>query len=595
MFRRLFRSLVSLFLLAACALNIPAVAAEAPGPDSVFASSCPAAFRLQGRITYSGASFWTTPGTSKDKLRLKLGTVVDVTGISENRYTAEYEGQSGSVAEESVTLLGTPDASVPSALCASLSIADRLPLKEDVKRLSFTGELRAPAPVDSLSFFIWDERTLSLEKVYFAALKAPADTVDADFLSRQIALKPLKGGRKTLVIQGNSGGKGTVLFRQLFYLRAVPEEPAHITDRCVVSASARKAVLDDRLGSAWRPSGKDTSVTVTIPAGLDAALLTLEWLKIPDFFTVQLTGRDGNVLSETVYETGFYADSVPLSEDVASVRITPSGKRPALATLRVYPSAYAAHAVQSWRKLPAKVDLMLFTAHQDDELLFFGGMIPYYTAVGKTVAVTYLTECSRDRIREALDGLWTTGLRFHPVVMGWRDVDVGSMKVGMSVWKQATPDPQRDIVRLIRKYRPDVIATQDFNGEYGHVQHRLNAELTSKAAELAADPAYDPDFGLDPWEVKKVYSHLYEKNQILLDWNQPLEAETGFTSLMLATEALDKHRSQTHYFKMERQGVEYDNRLFGLVYSTVGEDVLKNDLFENVPEFREPYEVADEK
>ena len=39
--------------------------------------------------------------------------------------------------------------------------------------------------------------------------------------------------------------------------------------------------------------------------------------------------------------------------------------------------------------------------------------------------------------------------------------------------------------------------------------------------------------------------------------------------------------------------MEYDNRLFGLVYSTVGEDILKTDLFENVPDFREPYEVAD--
>ena len=154
-------------------------------------------------------------------------------------------------------------------------------------------------------------------------------------------------------------------------------------------------------------------------------------------------------------------------------------------------------------------------------------------------------------------------------------------------------DPRIRVVRLIREYKPKVIVTQDFNGEYGHVQHRLNAELSSKAAELAADPSYDPDFGQDPWEVKKVYSHLYGKNQLTLDWDQPLEAETGFTSLMLATEALDKHRSQTHYFKMERQGVEYDNRLFGLVYSTVGEDILKTDLFENVPDFREPYEVAD--
>ena len=589
--RRLLCSLLALFLL--LSLLLSASASEPAAPDAAFRSSCPSGFRLQGNVIYKGASFWVNPDNSKGGSRLKLGTVLTVTGVSGNRYTVEYEGRPGSVSTESLSLAGVPDDSVPAVLCDSLTISDRLPLKEDSSRLSFSGELRAPVPLDSISFFVWDEAQSALEKVYFTKLKSPVNALDADYLRLQFSLKPLKGGRKTLVIQGNADGQSMVLFRQLFYLRAAPEEPAHITDQCTFSAGAKKALSDEKMDSVWKPASRGESLTVSIPAGLDTALMTLEWKKRPDSFTAVLTGRDGSVLSETVYETGFYLDSIPLTENVASVKITPTGKGCALSTLRVYPSAYAAFAVQSWKKLPDKVDMMLFSAHQDDELLFFGGMIPYYSAAGKTVAVTYLTECSRDRIREALDGLWTTGLRFHPVVMGWRDVDVGSPKVGMSVWKQSTPDPQRDLVRLIRKYRPDVVVTQDFNGEYGHVQHRLNAELSSKAAELAADPSYDPDFGQDPWEVKKVYSHLYGKNQLTLDWDQPLEAETGFTSLMLATEALDKHRSQTHYFKMERQGVEYDNRLFGLVYSTVGEDILKTDLFENVPDFREPYEVAD--
>ena len=590
--RRLLCSLLVLFLLVTL---LPGVSAgETASAGLVFKSSCPSGFRLQGKITYQGASFWVMPDSPKNGFRLKLGTVVTVTGISGNRYTAEYEGQAGTVSTESVSLSGVRDDTVPAALCDTLALADRLPFKdEENNRLVFSGELRAPVSLDSLSIFIWDERQLGLEKVYFTKLKTPSDTVNADFIRLQISLKHLRGGRKTLVIQGNAEGKSMVLYRELFYLRAPQEEPAHVTKQCTISASAKKPLLDDKVDSAWKPAGRDTTITVAIPEGLDAALMTLEWKKLPDSFTAVLTGRDGNVLSETVYETGFYLDSIPLTEDVASVKITPMGKGCALSTLRVYPSDYAEHAVQSWKKLPDKVDMMLFSAHQDDELLFFGGMIPYYSAVGKTVAVTYMTNCNRDRYREALDGLWTTGLRYHPVFIGWRDVDIGSPVVGMSVWKQSTPDPQRDIVRVIRKYRPDVIATHDFNGEYGHIQHRLTAELVSKGAVLAADPAYDPDFGQDPWEVKKVYSHLYEKNQIMLDWEQPLEEGTGFTPLMLAAEAYQKHQSQTYYFTMERHGVLYDNHCFGLVHSTVGEDVLKNDIFENVPEFREPYEVAD--
>ena len=33
---------------------------------------------------------------------------------------------------------------------------------------------------------------------------------------------------------------------------------------------------------------------------------------------------------------------------------------------------------------------------------------------------------------------------------------------------------------------------------------------------------------------------------------------------------------------MEKQGVQYDNRKYGLILTNVGDDVAKNDLFENI-------------
>ena len=67
-----------------------------------------------------------------------------------------------------------------------------------------------------------------------------------------------------------------------------------------------------------------------------------------------------------------------------------------------------------------------------------------------------------------------------------------------------------------------------------------------------------------------------------MDWDQPLEGETVITPHVLEKEAYDKHRSQQVYGQMEDYGVLYDNRCFGLYYSTIGEDTEKNDLFENI-------------
>ena len=33
---------------------------------------------------------------------------------------------------------------------------------------------------------------------------------------------------------------------------------------------------------------------------------------------------------------------------------------------------------------------------------------------------------------------------------------------------------------------------------------------------------------------------------------------------------------------MEKDGRRYDNRVYGLIYTTVGDDTKQNDLFENV-------------
>ncbi len=467
----------------------------------------------------------------------------------------------------------------PENVCTSLTLDNLLPVHGDWTYVTFSGELVSPVPISSFALFLWDERDLSLEQFYYVPLSEPSSVVGTDALNTLLPVNRIRAGRKTIVIQGVTEDGPVVLARFLLIMRGNGREPAHITDRCGLNVWQ---LLDFDVKTVWTADERTPSLTFSIPEDAGASLLTLEWLTPPDSFTVVLSDRDGQVLLNETRATGFYLDSVNLPAGVVSVTVTPAGERCSLCSVRVYPETYAAFAVQQWEPLPDKVDLMLFSAHQDDELLFFGGMIPYYSDIGKTVAVTYLTNCSRARYSEALDGLWTTGLKYHPVFVGWTDQLVEDHATAEFIWNRDAGDPMLVLVRLIRQYRPDVIATHDFHGEYGHMQHILTAELVTQAAVLAGDPAYDPE-GSVPWEVKKAYVHLYESGQIQLDWDQPLEEDSIFTPILLATEAFDKHRSQQGYFRMDRQGVLYDNSLFGLYYSTVGEDEAKNDLFEHIP------------
>ncbi|HRX08059.1 MAG TPA: PIG-L family deacetylase, partial [Candidatus Limiplasma sp.] len=74
----------------------------------------------------------------------------------------------------------------------------------------------------------------------------------------------------------------------------------------------------------------------------------------------------------------------------------------------------------------------------------------------------------------------------------------------------------------------------------------------------------------------------YKQNRIVMDWSEPLAAYGGESALSIAQQAFTLHRSQqdTNY-RVETSG-PYDCSLFGLFFSTVGEDILKNDFLENI-------------
>lgn len=261
--------------------------------------------------------------------------------------------------------------------------------------------------------------------------------------------------------------------------------------------------------------------------------------------------------------------------------------------------------VQAWENNGSVCDLLIFSTHADDEQLFFAGVLPLYATDGVTeVQIVYFTDHNNNILRrhELLDGLWEVGIRRYPVISEFPDAYSESYEGALSNLKNAgytENDALEFQVEQIRKFEPLVIMGHDLKGEYGHGQHILNATLLTRAVEAAADGEQFSDIAWGTHNTPKLYLHLYGENKIELDLdtpieNTPYERFKGRTPFEISKVGFSKHGTQQGtWFKTWLNGKNgqitkatqintYSPRKFGLYRSTVGEDVLKNDVFENV-------------
>ena len=225
--------------------------------------------------------------------------------------------------------------------------------------------------------------------------------------------------------------------------------------------------------------------------------------------------------------------------------------------------------VQTWQPFEGKADLLVLSAHCDDELLFFGGVIPYYAGEQqRKVIVCYLTDQTHTRRSEALDGLWLCGVRAYPEMGVFKDIKVDHAAECYPYWGKEKVTAH--IAGLITKYQPDVMVTHDQRGEYGHGAHKVCAEQAM--AYVSSDSA---------WPIQKLYLHLYKENAIVMDWRQPLDFFGGQTAFDVAKAAFACHQSQRSNGLIVQDWGQYANNQFGLYFSTVGPDTGA-DLFEHI-------------
>ena len=269
--------------------------------------------------------------------------------------------------------------------------------------------------------------------------------------------------------------------------------------------------------------------------------------------------------------------------------------------------------VQIWEQpVDNETDLVLFSTHCDDEQLFFAGVLPYYAGeLDYQVQVVYLTisrNHSTRRAHEMLDGLWAVGVRSYPVYSEFGDYKAPTMEKAYSIYKYMGVEEEQlleYVVENIRRFKPKVAIGHDIiNGEYGHGAHIVYADLLVKALEITNDPSRYPEsaekYGL--WDIPKTYLHLYPENEILMDWDQPLSKFGGLTAYQVTKEiGFPCHVSQVNGFLWYMAGADsaaevqmYNPREYGLYRSTVGEDVEKNDFFENMTTYAQDKILAEE-
>ena len=327
-------------------------------------------------------------------------------------------------------------------------------------------------------------------------------------------------------------------------------------------------------------AGEEYALTWDENAGVRTAYV--KWYALPDCAILVQSDENGAQLSRETIAEPVYNDIYAILPEARSLAIScESGMQ--IAEVTLYSEGALPDDIHDWQPPLDKADLLVVSAHCDDELIFFGGTIPYYAGERKlAVQVVYMANGDRARVDEALNGLWYAGVRNAPVILPLKDAYTETLRLALLNWDEQ--EAMRLLVEQIRRFQPEVIVTHDLNGEYGHGAHMATATLMINAVPQAADETAFSDSAAvyGAWQTQKLYLHLYPDNQITMDWNKPLDAFDGMTALEAANEAYHMHVSQLEYHSDVYGDGDYSSLLYGLALTAVGQDVAKDDFFEHI-------------
>lgn len=170
--------------------------------------------------------------------------------------------------------------------------------------------------------------------------------------------------------------------------------------------------------------------------------------------------------------------------------------------------------------------LMAVHAHPDDEVFGTGGTFVRYAQEGLSTVLVCATRGEEGEIHDpdldpveaaprladirtkellgSVEALRIGALEF----LGYRDSGMAGTagNENPASFHQADLDEATArLVRLIRRYRPQVLVSYNANGFYGHPDHIKAYQVTRVAFDRAADPSFAPTPNLAPWQPLKLY------------------------------------------------------------------------------------------
>jgi len=362
------------------------------------------------------------------------------------------------------------------------------------------------------------------------------------------------------------------------------ETAQELTDLCTITEPEGRMARRMTDGNVETYTRFSEYTGVTCEWGDDAPVrgVYLKWYSMPEVFELtELDGEGGEIATRTI-DAPLLNAYYEIDADARGLNIR-SDEGMELCEISFYSEGTLPDGVYDWQQPAEKADILLFSAHADDEFLYFGGTIPTYAGErGLNVQIVYMACDERTRMDEAMEGLWLCGVRNAPVFAGFKDAYTETLEAAEKRWGH--DETLSAIVDYIRRFKPEVIVTHDLEGEYGHGAHRITAHCTLEAVSVAADGTQFLESAeqYGAWQTQKLYLHLYKSGAITMDWRVPLEAFDGKTALEMANLAYQCHVSQQEYHKNVYDTGDYSSAEFGLAYTMVGTDEIGGDFLENI-------------
>lgn len=311
-------------------------------------------------------------------------------------------------------------------------------------------------------------------------------------------------------------------------------------------------------------------------------------------WTLSYKSLSSESISKVCGTNGFLHEYISIPNGAVNCTVSFS-KSARLSDISCYSSGSLPNNVQVWQPACEKADLLAFSTHADDEILFLGGpLVTYGNMEDVDVQVVYMCEFwSTQKIREheKLDGLWECGIRHYPVNGNFKDLYSMSLETAM---QQYNYDGLVEFVtEQIRRFQPQICLTQDLNGEYGHGGHRILVKAFCEAVDNCnrTDFCVSSAKNYGTYDVPKAYLHLYEQGKINLDLRTPIAALENRTGLDILKSAYKKHVSQQGWWFYVSDEYQYSCASFGLYRTTVGDD-SGNDMLEHIVTYKTQAKLA---